>query len=114
MRLFERFDIQIGIWVITSMFYAFLATFVCDMISTDAQGSGVPEAKTILSGINFFRYLQPKTLIAKFLGLVFAQAAGFHVGIEGPIIHCSMIIAHNITRFSFFKQFRNVGLYDEV
>lgn len=84
---------------------ALLSTTACGWISVEAQGSGIPELKTILSGVNIYKYLTPKTLIAKVLGLVFIQSAGFHIGFEGPIIHCSSIISEMFTGLNYFASF---------
>jgi chloride channel 2 len=109
-RGYERFDLQIGLWVITSIVLALLSTFICDMISVYAQGSGVPEVKTILSGINFYKYLSLETLVAKVLGMITIQAAGFLIGFQGPIIHCSAIIANSLMKVKYFKEFGEVIL----
>jgi hypothetical protein len=39
-------------------------------------GSGIPEMKTIISGIEMPQYLSFRTLVAKIVGLICAQAAG--------------------------------------
>ena len=107
-RKFERFDIQIALWVVSSVVLALLSTLACDLISVYAQGSGIPEVKTILSGINFYKYLELKTFFAKIIGMILIQSAGFLIGFQGPVIHCSCIIADNILRLSYFKDFREV------
>lgn len=78
------------------------------MLSVDAQGSGIPEVKTILSGINFYKYLSMKTLVAKVLGMVTIQAAGFLIGFQGPLIHCSAMIANGLMKLKYFKEFAEV------
>lgn len=110
-RKFERFDLQIGLWVASAIILALLSTFFCDTISVFAQGSGIPEVKTILSGINFYKYLSFNTLIAKVLGLCTIQSAGFLIGFQGPIIHCSTIIANNMMRLKYFREFYDVPLH---
>ena len=108
-RTYERIDLQLGLWVITSVVLALISTFICDMISVYAQGSGIPEVKTILSGINFYKYLSIQTLIAKVFGMVTIQAAGFLIGFQGPLIHCSTIIANNLMKLKYFKEFEEVN-----
>ena len=109
MRTYERFDLQIGLWVASSIFLALASTFICDTVSVFAQGSGIPEVKTILSGINFYKYLSLETLVAKVFGLGLIQAAGFLVGFQGPIIHCSTIVANSVMRLRYFQDFYGVG-----
>jgi len=95
-------------WIITGIILALISTAICGFISPAAQGSGIPELKTILSGVAFFQQLLPKTLLAKALGLIAIQAAGFNVGFEGPIIHCSSIIAEMVMSMEYFSEFRKV------
>jgi len=104
-RTFDRFDIQIGLWVMSSIVLALIATSFCGILSTDAQGSGIPDVKTIISGINFYKSLTIKTLIAKVFGMCFIQAAGFLIGFQGPIIHVSAIVANNVMKLPIFREF---------
>lgn len=110
-RTFERFDLQIGLWVGSSIVLAIISTTACHLISVYAQGSGVPEVKTILSGINFYKYLSLGTLVAKFIGLVTIQGAGFFVGFQGPIVHCSAIVADNVMKLKIFREFHDVRIF---
>lgn len=96
----------------TSVVLAVSATLVCDLISVYAQGSGLPEVKTIFSGINFYKYLSLQTLVAKVFGIVTVQAAGFFIGFQGPMIHISAIIANNLLRIPYFKEFELVTYFE--
>lgn len=83
-----------------------MSTGVCDLIAPAAAGSGIPQLKVILSGVNVYEPLLPKTLVAKVLGVIFIQLAGFGIGLEGPIIHCAAIIGEIIMRIPFFSRFK--------
>jgi hypothetical protein len=52
-----------------------LATSVGYFISADADGSGIPEMKTVFSGINIYRYFSFNAFIGKTIGL-FAGLVG--------------------------------------
>jgi H+/Cl- antiporter ClcA len=67
----ERLDKQFAAWVGTCVVLALSATAVCGVFSVEAQGSGIAELKTILSGVRMYKPLEPKTLVAKVLGLLF-------------------------------------------
>lgn len=80
-----RFDICTGdktpflnfiLWVFSSVILILIATSTGYFISTEADGSGIPEVKTVLSGINIYRYFSFEALIAKILGLFLAIVGG--------------------------------------
>jgi len=53
-----------------------LATSVGYFVTPDADGSGIPEMKTVLSGITIYKYFSFETLIAKMVGLYACLVAG--------------------------------------
>ncbi|OSX69036.1 hypothetical protein BU14_1937s0001 [Porphyra umbilicalis] len=85
-----------------------LSTAVCHAFSTDAEGSGIPQMKAIMSG--FYDKLKPAlslwALLAKCVGLVFAIGGGLPIGWEGPNVHIACIIAHHLSRLPFFRSLR--------
>jgi len=91
------------IWVLSGLFFAMIAAAVGQFISVDAQGSGIPEMKTVLSGLELFRYLSWRTLLAKILGLVSAIGASLSVGKEGPFVHVSAIVAQKLLHIPIFR-----------
>ena len=62
--------------------------------------------KAILAGgINSTRaesYLSPRCLCAKVAGLMLAKVAGLSIGKEGPWVHISAALAHNVARWPAF------------
>jgi len=78
---------------------------VCVILFT-LPGSGIPEMKCILSGIEIARYLNFKTLVAKILGLIFAFAGGLSIGKEGPMVHICSIICSLLSKFPLFAYIR--------
>jgi hypothetical protein len=81
-------------------------------------GSGIPEVKCFLNGIDLPRVVRFKTLVCKVVGVTFSVAAGFPVGKEGPMVHSGSVVAAGIsqgktklwgkdTSFSKFSDFRN-------
>jgi H+/Cl- antiporter ClcA len=53
-----------------------LATSPGHFISKEADGSGIPEVKTVLSGFNIFKYFSFEVFIAKIIGLYFSMVGG--------------------------------------
>jgi chloride channel 7 len=81
-------------------------------------GSGIPEIKCFLNGIDLPRVVRVQTLLCKVLGVTFSVAAGLPVGKEGPMVHSGAVVAAGIsqgksrfwgvdTSFSKFSDFRN-------
>jgi chloride channel 2 len=62
--------------------------------------------KSILSGVVLPRYLSFRTFLAKITGLVFAIAGGLSIGMEGPFVHLSAIIANQLTKAKIFQRIR--------
>lgn len=61
--------VQFMLWILYTWVLTMLAAFVGEFISRDAEGSGIPEMKSILAGVNIYRYLSFQTLIGKIIGL---------------------------------------------
>lgn len=83
-----------------------------------SAGSGIPEIKCYLNGIDIPRIVRVKTLLCKVIGVTFSVAAGLPVGKEGPMVHSGAVVAAGIsqgrsqvwgvdTSFSKFSDFRN-------
>ena len=67
-------------------FYAGIASLFV-MWEPVAAGSGIPEIKCFLNGIDLPRIVRLKTLLCKVVGVTFSVAAGLPVGKEGPMVH---------------------------
>lgn len=62
-----------------SLFYAGAAGVLCWMEPT-AAGSGIPEIKAYLNGINLNKVVRIRVLIFKVIGMCFSVAAGLPLG----------------------------------
>ncbi|KAM0016372.1 putative chloride channel, voltage gated, chloride channel, core [Helianthus debilis subsp. tardiflorus] len=70
------------------------AAVLCAYIAPSAAGSGIPEVKAYLNGVDAHSILAPSTLFVKIFGSIFGVAAGFVVGKEGPMVHTGACIAN--------------------
>ncbi|PON61839.1 Chloride channel [Parasponia andersonii] len=86
---FQAFAAYVG----CNMILAFAAAVLCAYIAPAAAGSGIPEVKAYLNGIDAYSILAPSTLFVKIFGSIFGVAAGFVVGKEGPMVHTGACIA---------------------
>eukprot|EP00211_Chloroparvula_japonica_P003759 CAMPEP_0119146742 /NCGR_PEP_ID=MMETSP1310-20130426/39347_1 /TAXON_ID=464262 /ORGANISM="Genus nov. species nov., Strain RCC2339" /LENGTH=754 /DNA_ID=CAMNT_0007138655 /DNA_START=126 /DNA_END=2386 /DNA_ORIENTATION=- len=80
-----------SIWIMWCIPFCLVALAVVMFVSSYSAGSGIPEMKSILSGIVAPPYLSFTTLLAKDIGLLSALVGGLSVGKEGPYVHiCSI------------------------
>ncbi|KAJ4875946.1 Chloride channel protein CLC-c [Raphanus sativus] len=77
-----------------NLILATAAASLCAFIAPAAAGSGIPEVKAYLNGIDAYSILAPSTLFVKIFGSIFGVAAGFVVGKEGPMVHTGACIAN--------------------
>jgi chloride channel 2 len=92
------------IWVITSIFFILCATSVGYFISPDADGSGIPEMKTVLSGVPIYRYFSFNAFVGKSLGIFAAIVSGASVGKVGPYVHLSCLICTRLMKSNYFEK----------
>ncbi|KAK6159674.1 hypothetical protein DH2020_003055 [Rehmannia glutinosa] len=70
------------------------AAALCAFVAPAAAGSGIPEVKAYLNGVDAHSILAPSTLFVKIFGSIFGVSAGFVVGKEGPMVHTGACIAN--------------------
>ena len=70
------------------------------MIEPMSGGSGIPEVKCFLNGIDLPRINDIKTGICKVLGVIGSVSAGLPVGKEGPMVHSGAVVATAVTKGS--------------
>nr|XP_029148516.1 chloride channel protein CLC-c isoform X2 [Arachis hypogaea] len=89
-RYLEAFVAYAGINVVL----AAAAAALCAFIAPAAAGSGIPEVKAYLNGVDAHSILAPSTLFVKIFGSILGVSAGFVVGKEGPMVHTGACIAN--------------------
>ncbi|XP_048128175.1 chloride channel protein CLC-c isoform X2 [Rhodamnia argentea] len=90
----ERYFQAFAAYASCNMVLAVAAAVLCAYIAPAAAGSGIPEVKAYLNGIDAHSILAPSTLFVKIFGSIFGVAAGFVVGKEGPMVHTGACIAN--------------------
>ena len=79
-----------------------LSVSMGSFVSKDAEGSGIPEMKSILAGVNIYRYLSFQALFGKVIGVWSNFCAHLSVGKEGPFVHISACIANRLAKLRAF------------
>ncbi|EHA8588365.1 Chloride channel protein CLC-c [Cocos nucifera] len=77
-----------------NLILATAAAALCAYIAPAAAGSGIPEVKAYLNGIDAPSILAPSTLFVKIFGSICGVSAGFVLGKEGPMVHTGACIAN--------------------
>lgn len=94
-------------FVAYSMFatlFAVFAAYLVKRFAPHAAGSGVPEIKTVLSGVVIRGYLNSWAFATKVIGLTFSVASGLNLGKEGPFVHLVSVLSNMIaTSFTEFR-----------
>ncbi|KAG0375205.1 hypothetical protein BGX24_009410 [Mortierella sp. AD032] len=92
-------------YIMFALMFATTAAYLVKTFAPYAEGSGIPEVKTILGGFVIRHYLGLETLVIKTVTLVLSTAAGLSLGKEGPLLHISCCIGNILPRiFPKFKR----------
>ncbi|XP_015879694.2 chloride channel protein CLC-c [Ziziphus jujuba] len=89
----EKYYKAFAAYAICNVSLAAAAAALCAFFAPAAAGSGIPEVKAYLNGIDAHSILAPSTLFVKIFGSVLGVSAGFVVGKEGPMVHTGACIA---------------------
>ena len=95
------------LWLLFAVALALPAAFLVHHVSPNAAGSGIPEMKSILSGVVMNHYLSMRTLVVKVVGLTLSVAAGLSIGREGPYVHIASIVASKLSYVPLFRHIRD-------
>ena len=80
------------VFVLTQLLFAVVGTLCVWWVPISA-GSGIPEVKCFLNGIDLPNLGDPSTLFAKVIGVIGSVSAGLPVGKEGPMVHSGAVVA---------------------
>ncbi|KAH9621951.1 hypothetical protein KSS87_015590 [Heliosperma pusillum] len=69
------------------------AALITALIAPAAAGSGVPEVKAYLNGVDAPEIFSVKTLIVKIIGSITAVSSSLMIGKAGPMVHTASCIA---------------------
>ena len=81
-----------------SLGYTLIASSLVSFVEPASSGSGIPDIKAYLNGANIPHILRIKTLLCKFVGVIFAVASGLLIGKEGPMVHTGAIFGAGISQ----------------
>ncbi|XP_067882331.1 chloride channel protein 2-like, partial [Heterodontus francisci] len=89
-------------WITYPLVLIICSALLCQILSPQAVGSGIPELKTIIRGAVLKEYLSFRTFVAKVVGLTAVLSSGMPVGKEGPFVHIASICAALLSKLLSF------------
>lgn len=85
-------------WTCYNCFLVGIASALVLFVSTAAAGSGIPQVKCFLNGVQIPGVVRLKTLLAKAVGVACSVGGGLSAGKEGPMIHSGAVVAAGISQ----------------
>ncbi|MCO5554532.1 hypothetical protein L7F22_008061 [Adiantum nelumboides] len=101
-----RLDIAYAILVASNLVLVLISGLLCTYIAPAAAGSGIPDVKAYLNGVNIPDILAPKTLFVKIFGTIGSVAGGLSTGKQGPLVHIGACIAAFLNQAGVAAAFR--------
>ncbi|KAJ6721563.1 CHLORIDE CHANNEL PROTEIN CLC FAMILY MEMBER [Salix viminalis] len=81
------------IYVLINLILVFSSVYIVTHFAPAAAGSGIPEIKGYLNGLDIHGILLFRTLIGKIFGSIGSVGGGLALGKEGPLVHTGACIA---------------------
>ncbi|XP_031276562.1 chloride channel protein CLC-d isoform X2 [Pistacia vera] len=81
------------VYILINLVLVFSSVYIVTHFSPAAAGSGIPEIKGYLNGIDIPGILLFRTLIGKIFGSIGSVGGGLALGKEGPLVHTGACIA---------------------
>lgn len=93
LMLANRYMKAFEVFATSNLVLTMFAVVITANIAPAAAGSGIPEVKAYLNGIDAPEIFSFRTLIVKIVGCIAAVSSSLHVGKAGPMLHTTACIA---------------------
>ncbi|WOH00995.1 hypothetical protein DCAR_0520373 [Daucus carota subsp. sativus] len=93
MMLAQKFASAFAVFAASNFGLTLFACLITAFIAPEAAGSGIPEVKAYLNGVDAPAIFSLKTLLVKIVGSIAAVSSSLHVGKAGPMVHTGACIA---------------------
>ncbi|XP_059649903.1 chloride channel protein CLC-d isoform X2 [Cornus florida] len=81
------------VYILINLVLVFSSVYIVTQFAPAAAGSGIPEIKGYLNGVDSHGILLFRTLIGKIFGSIGSVGGGLALGKEGPLVHTGACIA---------------------
>ncbi|KAL6554543.1 hypothetical protein OROHE_007566 [Orobanche hederae] len=93
MMLARKFAVAFTVFASSNLGLTLLASLITAFIAPEAAGSGIPEVKAYLNGVDAPAIFSFRTLLVKIVGSILAVSASLNIGKAGPMVHTGACIA---------------------
>ncbi|KAK1400061.1 Chloride channel protein [Heracleum sosnowskyi] len=93
MMLAQKFVSAFVVFAASNFGLTLFACMITAFIAPEAAGSGIPEVKAYLNGVDAPAIFSLKTLLVKIVGSIAAVSSSLHIGKAGPMVHTGACIA---------------------
>ncbi|TQD77679.1 hypothetical protein C1H46_036780 [Malus baccata] len=81
------------VYILINLILVFSSVYIVTQFAPAAAGSGIPEIKGYLNGVDIHGVLLFRTLVGKIFGSIGSVGGGLALGKEGPLVHTGACIA---------------------
>lgn len=93
MMLERRFAMAFLVFSVSNLVLTLFASIITAFIAPAAAGSGIPEVKAYLNGVDAPGIFSLRTLVVKIIGSISAVSSSLLIGKAGPMVHTGACIA---------------------
>ncbi|XP_010541946.1 PREDICTED: putative chloride channel-like protein CLC-g [Tarenaya hassleriana] len=93
MMLSRRFGMGFLVFTVSNLVLTLFASVITAFVSPAAAGSGIPEVKAYLNGVDAPGIFSFRTLIVKIVGNVSGVSGSLLIGKAGPMVHTGACVA---------------------
>ncbi|KAK7292026.1 hypothetical protein RIF29_07651 [Crotalaria pallida] len=93
MMLERRFILAFGVFFASNLGLTLFSSIITALIAPAATGSGIPEVKAYLNGVDAPGIFTFRTLLVKIIGSITAVSSSLHIGKAGPMVHTGACVA---------------------
>ncbi|XP_077216825.1 putative chloride channel-like protein CLC-g [Tasmannia lanceolata] len=93
MMLAKKYGHAFGVFAVSNFVLTLFSSIITAYIAPEAAGSGIPEVKAYLNGVDAPRIFALRTLIVKIIGSIGVVSASLNVGKAGPMVHSGACVA---------------------
>ncbi|KAJ4801930.1 Chloride channel protein [Rhynchospora pubera] len=116
MMLAKRYELAFAVFAASNFVLTMFAAGITVFFAPEAAGSGIPEVKAYLNGVDAPGIFSLRTLVVKVIGTIAAVSSSLHIGKAGPLVHTGACFAsilgqggsrrHHLT-CKWFRYFKN-------